>query len=221
MDDKIEAAIDAAIEHIQREEPFEYEFFFILAGYLRGVSPGSHNNDMRRAMELVPAAQEFGRRINASEVIPIQGIIDFGDSDASELEFLKAWGRREYAMGGNRFELAMKLAQMNPLELPAHTNKWVCLVVNLGFCLAEMQGRLPFLIPVNETTATLAGTSLRTWSLAVQEGIRSKFLTVREHAKLDGGPRKARRLVFNYQNPHVKAGLERYRKNFRLALDEG
>lgn len=219
MDDKIEAAIDAAIEHIQREEPFEYEFFFILAGYLRGVSPGSHSNDMRRARELIPAAQEFGLRVSDLELGGM--FIDFGDPGAAELEFLKAWGKREYAMGGNRFELAMKLARMNPLELPDHTNKWVCLVVNLGFCLAEMQGRLPFLIPVNETTATLAGTSLRTWSLAVQEGIRSKFLTVREHAKLDGGPRKARRLVFNYQNPHVKAGLERYRKNFRQALDEG
>ncbi len=219
MDRKIKEAIDAAIDHIKREEPLEYEYFFILAGYLRGVSPGSNSHDMQRAMALVPAAQEFGRRIYDEELGGM--FIEFSDNDAAELEFLKAWGKREYAMGGNRFEQAMELARLNPLELPDHVNKWVALVDNLGFCLAEMQGRLPFLIPVNETTAGLAGTSLRTWSLAVQEAIKSKFLTVREHAKLDGGPRRARRLVFNYQNPHVKAGLERYRSNLKRALGGG
>lgn len=214
----VRSAINSALDHIQREGSLEYEFFFILAGYLRGLYPGSHSKDIRRARELIPAAQEFGRQVSDLDLGGT--FIAFDDPDAAELEFLKAWGKREYGMGGNTFGQAMDIARSNPLELPDHINKWVILVNNLGFCLAEMQTGLPFLIPVNEEVATQAGTSLRTWSLAVQEAIRSKFLTVRVPAKTEGGPRRARRLVFNYQNPHVKAHLQRYRNNVRQLLSK-
>ncbi|RYG40531.1 hypothetical protein EON79_22455 [bacterium] len=197
-DDLQMSAIQEAVDDIERYSLMDYQFLFSLAGRLRGCNALYRWSDEEALVKFLPAAIEFGQRLSGTKY---DGYIDFGDPDAVELEFRKAWKKRRLPKGTDIFEKAVELSKEDFLEMPQETNRWVVRIVNLAFALDEMLRDCPMLIPVTEKTAAMLGTSIRTLSLALQRAIDEGFICVKPGSLVSRRSRKARQLLFNAGHP--------------------
>lgn len=214
--DSQEQAIRLAIQDVVALEMPEYQWLFALVGRLRAMTPGSRATDRRDAQQHLQAAVEFGRRV--ATVGRGTGAIDWLDEAAVELDFYKAWKSRRSPSGSSFLDIAVEASEHNFLGLPTTENQWVVRIANMAFCLSEMMPELPFMIPVSESTADRLGISLRTLSLALQEVIFMRFVTVQGSSADASANRRARRLRFNPKQKLIANDIGKARKRFREFL---
>lgn len=206
--------IERTIDDIEANELLEYQFLFALVGHIRGHYLGLRKSDKRSAYSFLPMVHEFARQLTALGLVEDK-FIDWSDSDSLELEFLKAWGARQLPKDSNLLELAVDLSVHNPLGLPETMNRWVSRLANVSFILSEFLPDVPHMIPVNDRTAELCNTTLRTLSLALQELIRERLVIVVNKSDQSEPLRRARKLKFNSKHRLVANRIDSARKQLR------
>lgn len=210
--------ISQSIDVIKKEKLSEYKWMFVLVGFLRGIEPSLRATDKRAAKRFLPVAFEFARQLRNEGFE--SSLIDWEDPASVELEFEKSWASRQFPKGSGFFELAVEISKHDPLQISEKTNSWVARITNLAFCLRELIPDNPILIPVNDRTAELLGTSLRTLSLALQQAISEKTVLVVEKPDQALPARRARRLKFNPKHHWYSDSLDGARKRFREAAHQ-
>jgi hypothetical protein len=205
--------VEEAIGFIQRTEAPEYQWMFILVGYVKGHRVGYGVG--ARAGDFFELAQAFGREVVCRLTSSFaEKVVDWSDEGAVCLEFERAWASRQHVKDSGFFQKAVDISLEEPLDLGPKVNPWVRRLVNAGFVLQELKPDVPFLLPINPDTAQLFGTTMRTLSLALQKAIGLGLIRVEQEAR-NNGTRYARRLAFNYEHPVVAARLEKAREALR------
>lgn len=183
-----------AIRHIQETRALEYQWLFILAGFLKGSymkeqSPG----------EFGDLLVYFAKK--ARESLRPGDYLDWRDMESVKLEFEKVWATRKYVLKSDSFESFIYLSEGNNLPLDPSMNYWIRRVIETAFLLQESQPDLPFLLPINPRIADLFQTTQRTLALALNNAIELDYIRVVEEATTTGPRRTARRLRFNFEHP--------------------
>ncbi|MBS1726736.1 MAG: hypothetical protein JST51_08455 [Armatimonadetes bacterium] len=185
---------------------------FELCGVLKGAIPGIESGNAYVREALIPIVDEFVRSVfeSAFQRDPLSKF----DPDATMLFFENAWRTRRFSKRARILEEAAEFAAGNPFELI--DNKYFVWVINVAGYLQNQQRDQPFLLPVNERTAKLAGTSTVTLSLAVKRAIGLGILTVTQKADRSRG--MSRLLRFDHRHEMVKDRMRSFNRkiqNFR------
>lgn len=194
---------------VQSRLPSATKIIFDLCGVLKGAIPGSEpsNFHLREALEpfVVRFVYALGEKRDDGD-----SLVDF-DEDEIALFFDNAWRTRKFSKRMQVLDDAAEFAVLNALEIK--DNKYFAWVLNMAAYLQNLQRGQPFLLPVNERTAKLAGTSTVTLSLAIKRAIAMDLLVVVQKADRMRG--MSRLLKFNHNHSLVKARMRDFNQKVR------
>ena len=195
-------AIEATVADIRpgvKKKP-QFLWLFMLAGSLKGFLGVDDQKDEDFAFTLFPLVQVFTALLQLRGMLGSKNRIDWFDDEAVEIEWLQAWSARKLPSGSNAIEDAFEIAKANPLQLTG--NRYLIVIINMGFALQTQNDPFPFILPVNSKVARTLGTTVPTVGSAISKAIRDGYFVVVEHG-YSASTKRARLFRFNFNHPSL------------------